>query len=170
MFAMTHIVQRSQDPSDPKVGSEIWAACGAATMTHPDKTGFRMSASMGFRLPQLCLPRTDIDLTLAHPFADRLCGPDTQQLGDRPDRRPLRLVLVADLRDHPHRPLTQLLRVHLRTHGLHPSSRDEVSGIAGGIHIVVIEPPLSSHQQLPAMSGIAALVVNNVPKTPVSTD
>ena len=31
-------------------------------MAHPDKTGSRMSPSTGFRLPQLCLPRADIDL------------------------------------------------------------------------------------------------------------
>ncbi|WP_067475185.1 Scr1 family TA system antitoxin-like transcriptional regulator [Nocardia amamiensis] len=45
-----------------------------------------------------------------------------------------RFNLVTDVRDHPHRPLTQLQRLLLRTHGFHPSSTDEVSGHAGGIH------------------------------------
>ncbi|WP_328532432.1 aminoglycoside phosphotransferase family protein [Nocardia cyriacigeorgica] len=44
-------------------------------------------------------------------------------------------MLVADLGDHPHRPLTQLRRIPLRTHRLHPLSRDEASGHAGGIHL-----------------------------------
>src|SRR5262249_22019830 len=36
-------------------------------------------------------------------------------------RRPLRLVLIADLRDHPHRPLTQLRRIPPRGIPCHDS-------------------------------------------------
>jgi hypothetical protein len=42
-------------------------------------------------------------------------------------------MLIPDLGDHPHGPLTQLLRVLLRTPGLHPLSRDEASRHAGAI-------------------------------------
>ena len=52
-----------------------------------------------------------INLGLAHPLAHRLCAADPQQPRDFADRRPLRLVLITDLGDHPHRPLTQLRRV-----------------------------------------------------------
>ncbi|MDT5334272.1 MAG: hypothetical protein QOF31_5569 [Mycobacterium sp.] len=36
---------------------------------------------------------------------------DLEQLGHRPHSRPLSLMLITDLGDHPHRPLTQLRRI-----------------------------------------------------------
>jgi len=55
--------------------------------------------------------RTGIDLGLAHPLAHRLRAADAEQAGDLTNRRPLRAVLITDLGDHPHRPLTQLRRI-----------------------------------------------------------
>jgi hypothetical protein len=47
--------------------------------------------------------------------------PTPKQLRDLTDRGPLRLVLIADLGDHPHRPLTQLRRIPLRRTHCHDS-------------------------------------------------
>ena len=47
--------------------------------------------------------RTVVDLGLAHPLAQRL-GVPTPSTRHRPHRRPLGLVLTADLGHHPHRP------------------------------------------------------------------
>ena len=52
-----------------------------------------------------------IDLGLAHPLAHGLGTANPEQTSDLTDRRPLRIVLIADLSDHPHRALTQLRRV-----------------------------------------------------------
>ena len=70
-----------------------------------------------------------------HPLAHRLGRADPEQLGDLTHRRPLRLVLIADLSDHPHRPLTQLRRVPLRrTTCMTPTfPRTGVSGHAGAV-------------------------------------
>ena len=59
---------------------------------------------------------------LTHPLPDRLSGTDTKQLRHLPHRGPLRLVLLADLGDHPHRPLTQLRRVPPRPVPAHDSN------------------------------------------------
>ncbi|MFC4372548.1 tyrosine-type recombinase/integrase [Nocardia halotolerans] len=72
---------------------------------------------------------------MADPLTHGFGGADTEQVGDRADRGPFRLILVANLRDHADRPLTQLWRILLRTHGLHPSSEDEVSRPAGAIQV-----------------------------------
>jgi hypothetical protein len=67
-------------------------------------------------------PHPAVDLSLPKPLADRLRRTDPQQSGDLADRRPLRLVLLADLDDHPHRPLTQLLRIPPRPTPYHDSN------------------------------------------------
>lgn len=54
---------------------------------------------------------TGINLGPAHPFPHGLGRPDPQQTGDLTHRRPLRLVLIADLGDHPYRPFPQLRRI-----------------------------------------------------------
>ena len=52
-----------------------------------------------------------VDLGLAEPLAHRFLAADPEQLRHLVHRRPLRLMLIAYLRDHPHRPLFQLRRV-----------------------------------------------------------
>src|SRR6478672_7349382 len=63
-----------------------------------------------------------IDLGLAHPFAHRLGTANPEQTSDLTDRRPLRIVLSADLSDHPHRPLPQLRRIPPRRTTCHDSN------------------------------------------------
>ena len=53
-------------------------------------------------------------LGAAHPLAQRLVI-DVQLLGDRLDRLPVRRILVLMLKQHPHRPLTHLVRIPTRT-------------------------------------------------------
>lgn len=56
-------------------------------------------------------PRAGIDLVLADPLTDGFGGSDAEQVGDRADRGPFRLVLVADLGDHEDGSLTKFRRV-----------------------------------------------------------
>jgi hypothetical protein len=57
-------------------------------------------------------PLAIIDLDLPHPQAQRLGG-HPELLGDRADRRPLRVVLVPVLEHHPHGTLANLTRIRL---------------------------------------------------------
>jgi hypothetical protein len=60
-------------------------------------------------------PLAAVDLGLADPLAQRLGRADPQLAGDRPHRLPLRVVLVAVLQHHPHRPLPQLAGIPRRS-------------------------------------------------------
>ena len=59
-------------------------------------------------------PGPQDQLSAAQDQLHRLGRSDPEQLSDPTHRRPLRLVLTTDLRNHPHRPLLQLQRVPLR--------------------------------------------------------
>src|SRR5690606_6462072 len=83
-----------------------------------------------------CDPRAlaRVGLRLAHPTAQRLRG-HPELLGDRRDRRPLRLVLALLFEHHPRRPLTDLTRIRrLPWHMAQILSRDRAAKNRGAVH------------------------------------
>src|SRR5690625_855608 len=94
-------------------------------------------------------PIAVIHLGATHPPANRLRSPHPQLLGHHLHRRELRAVVVAGLEHHPHRTVTELLRIILyrSCHRLDPSkksslrtrregSTDEFAGIEGVVEVV----------------------------------
>jgi hypothetical protein len=78
-----------------------------------------------------------VDLGLAHPFAHPFGRTHAKQAGDLTHRHPLRLMLIADLGDHPHRPLTQLRRIPPRGNSRQDSiiPNNGVSGHPGAVQL-----------------------------------
>src|SRR5699024_4777274 len=73
-------------------------------------------------------PIAVIHLGATHPPANRLRGPHPQLLGHHLHRRDLRAVVVAGLEHHPHRTVTELLRIILyrSCHRLDPSKKSSL--------------------------------------------
>src|SRR5918996_875492 len=81
-----------------------------------------------------------VGLGLAHPASERLRG-HPELLGDRRDRRPLRLVLTLLLEHHPRRPLPDLTRIRrLPWHMAQILSRGRASKIPGAGYFCVVRP------------------------------
>src|SRR5699024_6573347 len=73
-------------------------------------------------------PIAVIHLGATHPPANRLRSPHPQLLGHHLHRRELRAVVVAGLEHHPHRTVTELLRIILyrSCHRLDPSKKSSL--------------------------------------------
>ena len=110
----------SDEPGDQCVGRSISAAKKAYAVFKIGLVSSQFSVlpphTLQFRglFSRRSRQSASIDLGLGHPTARRLGRANTKQAGNLADRGPLRLVLIADLSDHPHRPLTQLRRIPLR--------------------------------------------------------
>src|SRR5208283_3434112 len=63
---------------------------------------------------------TGIDLSLAHPLAQRLSA-HPQPARDRPHRRPLRVIVITVLAEQPHRPVLRTRVVPDRHRAILPS-------------------------------------------------